>query len=58
MATNQAARERPLAKELAAMLPKPIEGKMKRKLINAITETKTLTHHGHSASRLSALNET
>lgn len=53
MATNGAALERPFAKEFAAMAPKSIEGNMNLRPINAMPETKTLTHQGHSTSKLS-----
>jgi hypothetical protein len=51
-ATNGAATERPLAKEFAAIPLKSIEGNMNFRKTNAMTETKTLTHHGDSTSRL------
>lgn len=37
----------------AAMPPKSIEGNMYLKKTNAAAETTTLTHHGHSTSKLS-----
>jgi hypothetical protein len=52
-ATNGAALERPLAKEFADVLPKSNEGNMNLKNTNVAAETITLTHHGHSTSKLS-----
>jgi hypothetical protein len=52
IATNGAAPERPLTKELVAMPPKSIGGNINRKPTNAMPEAKTLTHQGHSTNRL------
>ena len=52
-ATKGATAERPLAKAFAAMLPKSIEGNMNLKNTEAAAETITLTHQGHSTSKLS-----
>ncbi len=52
-ATKGAALEIPLTKAFAAMPGKIMEGKMNFKNTNANPESKTLTHHGHSTSRLS-----
>jgi len=52
-ATNGAALERPLVKAFAAMPGKWIEGNINLKNTNANPDTKTLTHQGHSTSRLS-----
>lgn len=52
-ATIGAPPDSPLAKEFAAMLRKSIDGNMNLRNTNAIPDTKTLNHHGHSTSRLS-----
>jgi hypothetical protein len=52
-ATIGAMPERPLAKAFAAIPLKSIEGNMNLRNTKAMPERATLTHHGHSTSRLS-----